>query len=250
MAGSKGSFTRPLPPNLTRFNYWAYAIIDPLAAANEERVALQVHPSLSSRFQTRFEAGEHEAIFEYARQDPLALQATWVGKVVAAWRLHGGAANRRKYEEFVRAYWSERGHRKPETLIAAIERDQEVFRAIMDREPVGQKSLVACMRNVVREKGMGLESVREVHKEYRAEMKYRLGTMKRTPDTEKLLEEICQEVSLRRGKEVEPRGPKKHLKDLQQFYNYLALCLENLKRYCRGEPPRRIDVQSSSEVKP
>lgn len=244
MPDSEVPFTRPLPPNLTRFNYWAYAIINPLFAANEEWVTLLVHPSLSSRFQRRFEAGEHEAIFEYAAQDPLALQAAWVGQEVASWRLQGGTANRKKFQKFIRAYWTERGRRKPETVIEDIERDQEVFRAIMDRQPVGQKSRAAWMRNVAREKGMGLDSVKEIYKEYCAEMRYRLGTMKRTPEVGKLLEEIRQEVSRRCRKEMEPRDPKKWLKDLPEFYLYLDQCLENLKRYCRGEGPIRLELES------
>lgn len=244
MPDSEVPFTRPLPPNLTRFNYWAYAIINPLFAANEERVALLVHPSLSSRFQRRFEAGEHEAIFEYAAQDPLALQAAWVSKEVASWRLQGGTANRKKFQKFIRAYWTERGRRKPETVIEDIERDQEVFKAIMARQPVGGPSLAACMRNVAREKGMGLDSVKEIYNEYRAEMKYRLGTMKRTPEVEKLLEAIRVEVSRRRGKAAEPRESKKWLKDVSKFYPYLGQCLENLKRYCRGERPIRLESES------
>jgi hypothetical protein len=245
MLGSEVPFTRPLPPNLTRFNYWTFAIINPLEAANEEQVALLVHPSLSSRFQTRFEAGEHEAIFEYAGEDPLALRAAWVAEEVASWRLQGGTANRKKFQKFIRAYWTERGRRKPETVIEDIERDQEVFRAIMNRQPVGQESLVACMRNVAREKRMGLESVKELHKEYRAEMRYRLGTMTRTPEVRELLEEIGQEVSRRRRKEIgPPRDPKKWLKDLKNFYLYLDQCLENLKRYCRGERSIRLELES------
>lgn len=245
MPGSKVTFTRPLPPNLTRFNYWAYAIINPLLAANEEQVALLVHPSLSARFQERFGAGEHEAIFEYAAQDPLALQAPWVGREVASWRLDGGAANRKKYEAFFRAYWpSRRGRRRPVTLIEDIERDQEVYKAIMNHQPAGEPSLAAWMDNVSREKVMGLESVREIYKEYRAEMRYRLGTMKRTPEMGKLLEEIRQEVSRRRRKEMKPPDPKKWLKDLPEFYLYLDQCLENLKRYCRGERPIRLELES------
>lgn len=244
MPGSKVPFTRPLPPNLTRFNYWAYAIINPLLAANEEQVALLVHPSLSARFQERFGAGEHEAIFEYGAQDPLALQAPWVSKEVTSWRLQGGPANRKKFQKFVRAYWTERGRRKPATLIEDIERDQEVFKAIMARQSVGGPSTAACMRNVAKEKGMGLDSMEEIYKEYRAEMRYRLGTMKRTPEVGKLLEEIRQEVSRRRRKEMEPRDPKKWLKDLPGFYCYLDQCLENLKRYCRGERPIRLKLES------
>jgi hypothetical protein len=229
---------------LTRFNYWAYAIINPLFAANEEQVASLVHPDISSRYQGRFDAGEHEAIFEYAAQDPLALQAPWVGQEVTSWRLQGGTANRKKFQKFVRAYWTERGRRKPATLIEDIERDQEVYKAIMNRQPAGGPSLAAWMNNVSREKVMGLESVREIYKEYCAEMHYRLGTMKRTPEEGKLLDEIRQEVSRRRRKEMEPRDPKKWLKDLPEFYLYLDQCLENLKRYCRGERPIRLELES------
>ncbi len=105
-----------------------------------------------------------EAIFEWARDSYEALMAPWVARQLVEWRLEGTPQAKRKFDRFVRAYWSERGKRTGRTTLDIIRRDQEIYRASLHRgRKISREDWIAGQAEAHR---VSVETVKDVLKHY------------------------------------------------------------------------------------
>ena len=103
------------------------------------------------------------AIFEFARDNYYAPLAPWVARQLVAWRLEGTPGAKRKFDRFVRAYWSQQGKRSSRGTLEVIKRDQRIYSAYLRNSgPVDD-----LIRTLSDEEHIGTETIRQTIKRYR-----------------------------------------------------------------------------------
>lgn len=230
---------------LTRFNYWNYGAINPLflqdinrqkadkdgkcppllftADTLEAANAAIAHRNLSAEYQRDHDAGDLQAIFEYAKADVGAFRAPWVVTQIEAWRLENTAASRKKLQKLFRAYTDDRGSRKMETLKTLIKRDQAMFKDIITLHEQGMPLRASQDSDgrfwtIAQRYGVKEGTVEEMYREYKAMADRMMG---------KLLEPEIKAIECLRKKgsippDQEPIPPPALLSTWDEVFTWLA----------------------------
>ncbi len=86
----------------------------------------------SRYFREKFEAGEEEAIFEYAKESKVCLESPWVIDQIEEWRIKNTSESRIKLKKFFKCYLGEeRGKTSWDDLKELIKKDQLIFHEIL-----------------------------------------------------------------------------------------------------------------------
>ncbi|MEE8302373.1 MAG: hypothetical protein V3S24_08060 [Candidatus Tectomicrobia bacterium] len=129
--------------------------VPPRRPAHEEQI--------SESYRQAYEDGDVKAIFEYAQDDRDALKADWVTDVLVKWRNEGNRKKKR-FDKFMRAYWTHRGRRDDRNTVAIIKRDQEIYRAILHRDST--VPLKVTVLTLSEKHHVGVETIKNIRKHY------------------------------------------------------------------------------------
>lgn len=116
-------------PRLKQLNEWPmgvdeYTYFDSEAVWDVRVLATIEQPS---EFAVAHRNGDTEAIFRFAKSNRKALGAKWVLRQLIEWRLTNTPLSKRQFDKFMRAYWSQQGHRRVKTMLDSIEMAQDIF---------------------------------------------------------------------------------------------------------------------------
>lgn len=124
----------------------------------EELLDTMLAVNNSRYFRERFQAGDEEAIFEYAMGSRVCIESPWVVDQIEAWRIKDTPETRRKLKRFFRCYMGEgRGKASWDDLKRLIKKDQRIFLEILKLK---RKSPHSPLRGNRHERGI-FELVRE-----------------------------------------------------------------------------------------
>jgi hypothetical protein len=160
---------------LKRFNYWDHPALNPLLdyhlspfdspKSAPEDVESITHRHLSAKFQKAFEAGDREAIFQYARASMGVFDEPWVRHQIKYWRQENTPEARKNLHRLMRAYTDERGKESLADIVYVILRDQEIYQELVTRNQQGIP-LTECFAILGEKYRLKENSVKEIYEVY------------------------------------------------------------------------------------
>jgi hypothetical protein len=110
------------PLGLTAFTYLKSAAWWAL----ERGVIVEI---IDSPCEAAYKSGDTDAIFRFAKENREALLKDWVVRELVNWRL---CEDKKKFDKFMRAYWTTHGHRSHENTLSTIRLHQCIYRDSLD----------------------------------------------------------------------------------------------------------------------
>jgi hypothetical protein len=123
-----------------------------------------VRETISDSYRIPFLNGDHDSIFEFARENHYAIQEPWVTEQLLAWRLSGTGSAKRSFDRFMRLYWGAWGKRTPKKTLELIERDQNIYSRYLKLSKLQTKD--QTIQILSQQFPVGTESIRLVVKHY------------------------------------------------------------------------------------
>jgi hypothetical protein len=128
------------------------------------KMSPSVREQISESYRIPFLGGDHDSIFEFARESHYAIQEPWVTEQLLAWRLSGTRAAKLSFDRFMRLYWGAWGRRTPKKTLELIERDQNIYSRYLKLSKLQTKDQAIEMLS--QQFPVGIESIRKVVKHY------------------------------------------------------------------------------------
>lgn len=205
---------RPVEKGVNRFNYFFLNGVCPFQKIDSIRLSRAVHDELSDICEQRYSDGDKIALFEFVEQDPFCFHSKWLADVLEEWRRTGRYS---ECHELMAKYASAKGQRDHKELLKTIERDQEIFRFIVERP--GKWNVEKAKREAARMFPVGHDTVDKVYKTYR-----RWASLQETVEFD----------DLDSGKETTGESPylqfyPENKFSMSVFMEYLSQALDNLK---------------------
>ena len=138
----------------------------------DDFISRSAHADLSEYYQREYEAGDDDAIFEYVKEDVWAFRAPWVTEQLEKWRLEGTTISRKKCRDLMMSYTPAQGKTSHEEMLYIVQRDQEIFKAVLKLSRMGVplsslKKDGGCYERVAKEFNLSFESVKEIDANYK-----------------------------------------------------------------------------------
>jgi hypothetical protein len=160
--------------NLSRFNYWNFPAINPLAlfeGMSLDTIDSFAYEELSAYCQQLHAAGNPDVIFAYVKKDVWVFHSQWVVDQIVQWRLENTPESSDKLDRLMTMYKDERSHDPLPEIVRLILQDHAIFKDIITlrqqqpRIPLRRsKYREWCFTIIAKKYNLSEESIEEIYK--------------------------------------------------------------------------------------